>query len=66
MATACFYILVIMSHHKINRALDKREYLMIIFLILIKIICCDPSSELSLRDLTTCSSDEGSQHIFLC
>ena len=29
----------------VRRALDKREYLMIIFLILIETICCDPSSE---------------------
>ena len=27
-----------------------------------KNICCDPSSDLSLQD----SSDEGSQHMFLC
>ena len=27
------------------RALDKREYLMIIFLFLMETICCDPSSE---------------------
>ena len=43
------------------RALDKREYLVIIRdnfcyrVILHKNICCDPSSELSRRD----SSDEG-------
>ena len=47
------------------RALDKREYLVIIrdnfFLILYKNLCCDPSSELSQRD----SSDEGSQHMVL-
>ena len=30
-----------------NRALDKMEYFMIIFLFLIETICCDPSSELS-------------------
>ena len=41
-----------------NRALDKREYLMIIFLFLIQIICCDPSSEPSRQD----GSDEESQH----
>ena len=40
------------------RALDKREYLRIIFLI--ETICCDPSSELSRRD----DFDEGSQHMF--
>ena len=44
------------------RALDKREYLVIIrdkyLLILHKNICCDSSSEPSRRD----SSDEGSQH----
>ena len=48
------------------RALDKREFLIIIegyfFLFLIESICCDPSSEPSHRD----GSDEGSQHIFLC
>ena len=46
-------------------ALDKREYLMVIFLIfllLIKTICCDTSSEPSHRD----GSDEGSQRMFLC
>ena len=45
----------------LSRALDKREYVMIIFLILIETICCDPSSEPSHAD----GSDEGSQHIFL-
>ena len=43
------------------RAVDKREYLMIIFLFLIEIIYCDPSSEPSRRD----GSDEGLQHMFL-
>ena len=46
----------------IFRTVDKREYLMIIFLFLIKIICCDPSSEPSDQD----GSDEGSQCMFLC
>ena len=32
------------------------------FLFLIYNICCDPSSESSLRE----GSDEGSQHMFLC
>ena len=44
------------------RALNKREYLVIFmdkFLILLKNICCDPSSEPSRRD----GSDEGSQHM---
>ena len=48
----------------IFRALDKREYLMIIkdiLLILHKNICCDPSSEPSQQD----GSDEGSQHMVL-
>ena len=46
-----------------GRALDKREYLMIIFfLFLIETIGCDPSSEPSHRD----GSDEGSQHMVLC
>ena len=40
-----------------SRALDKREYLMIISL-LIESMCCDPSSELSHGD----DSDEVSQH----
>ena len=44
------------------RTLDKREYLMIIFLFLIETICCEPSSEPSHRD----GSDEGSQHMVLC
>ena len=35
---------------------------MILFLISHPNICCDPSSEPSRRD----SSDEGSQHMFLC
>ena len=43
-----------------SRTLDKREYLMIFFLFLIKTICCGPSSEPSHQD----SSDEGSQHMF--
>ena len=43
------------------RALDGREYLMIIFLISLEIICCEPSSERSRRD----GSDEGSHHTFL-
>ena len=47
---------------QIVRALDKRDYLMILrdnfLLILHKNKCCDPSSELSHRDC----SDEGSQH----
>ena len=38
------------------RAPDKREYLVIIFLFLIKTICCDHSSEASYRD----GSDDGS------
>ena len=46
-----------------SRALDKREYLVIIreifLLTLHKTICCDPSSEPSHRD----GSDEGSQHM---
>ena len=42
------------------RALDNKEYLMIVFLFLIETICCDPSSEPSRRD----GSDEGSQHMF--
>ena len=44
------------------RALDETEYLMINFLILIKTICYDPSSEPSHRD----DSDEVSQHMLLC
>ena len=49
------------SYLKLTRALDKREYLMIIFfLFLIETIYCDPSSEPSGRD----GSDEGSQHMF--
>ena len=40
---------------KPTRALDKREYLMIVFLFLIKTIRCDPSSKPSHRD----RSDEG-------
>ena len=47
----------------LHRALDKREYSLIIeaefFLFLIENICCDPSSCLD-------SSDEGPQHMFLC
>ena len=39
-----------------QRALDKREYLIIIFLNFFQTICCDQ------RD----SSVEGSQHMFLC
>ena len=47
----------------LGRALDKRKYLiMIFFLILVKTIHFDPSSELSCQD----GSDEGSQHTFLC
>ena len=42
------------------RALDVREYLMIIFLISIETISSDPTSELFHRG----GSDEGSQHIF--
>ena len=34
------------EHFSVIRALDKREYLMIIFLFLVKTMCCDPSSEL--------------------
>ena len=45
-----------------TRALDKKAYFMIIFLICHGNICCDPSSEPSCRD----GSDEGSQHMFLC
>ena len=45
-----------------NRALYKREYLMIFFLFLIETISCDPSSEPSRQD----DSDEGWQHMFLC
>ena len=43
-----------------TRALNKLEYLIIFFLFLVKIICCDPSSEPFSQD----GSDEGSQHIF--
>ena len=50
------------NQSSVDRALVKREYLMIIFIFLIKTICCDPSSEPSHRD----GSDEGSQHMFLC
>ena len=51
----------ILKHIRVlNRALAKREYLMIIFLFLIKTVCCDPSSESSRRD----GSDEASQHAF--
>ena len=32
-------------HLNITRALDKREYLMIFFLISHQTICCEPSSE---------------------
>ena len=45
---------------RLHRALDKREYLMIIFLFLIKTICCDPSSEPSPQD----GSDEGNNMCF--
>ena len=48
-----------------HRTLDKREYLMIIFLNSHRnhmTICCGPSFELSRQD----GSDEGSQHMFLC
>ena len=38
-----------------HRALDKRDYLMIIFLISIETIRCDPSSEPFCQD----GSDEG-------
>ena len=48
---------------KYTRALDKREYFLIIrdilLLILHKNICCDPSSDPSRHD----GSDEGSQHM---
>ena len=45
------------------RALDNREYLMITFLISHQNhIFFGPSSELPCQD----SSDEGSQHMFLC
>ena len=37
-------------YYMIDRALDKREYLMINFLISHQTLCCDPSSEPSLRD----------------
>ena len=42
-----------------SRVLNKREFLMIICLFLIEIICFDPSSEPSGQD----GSDEGSQHM---
>ena len=49
--------------HLYNKALDKREYLVIIrdnfFNSAKKKICCDPSSEPSQQD----GSDEGSQHM---
>ena len=45
------------------RAPDKRECLMIFFLIShIETICCDPSSEPSHGD----GSDKESQHVVLC
>ena len=52
------YMRVLLVHD--IRALDKREYLMILFLFLIETIGCDPSSEPSHQD----GSDEGSQHMF--
>ena len=43
---SCFFVFVLSSLISIfacfSRALDKREYLMIIFLFVIKTICCDP------------------------
>ena len=51
-------------NNMLPKALDKKEYLMIIegqcFLYLIETICCDPSSEISHQD----GSHEGLQHIF--
>ena len=40
-----FIVLSETSTRDTCRALDKRKYLMIIFLFLIETICCDPSSE---------------------
>ena len=42
-------------------ALDKKEYLLVIFLFLIETICCELSSEPSHQN----DSDEGSKHMFL-
>ena len=55
-----------LEYHYYSRTADKREYLVIIegqfFFFLIETICCDLSSEPSQQD----SSDEDSQHMFLC
>ena len=50
------------NRYQIDRALDKREYLMIGFIISHQIICCDLSSEPSHQD----DSNEWSQTHNIC
>ena len=60
-AFASYFLIKVVAERLVIRAIDG-VFDDNLFLFLIETICCDPSSELSCRN----SSDEGSQHMFIC